>query len=636
MWSASDSDSTEEEEKKPDKLYSREEGEKIKKNLFALLMEAKSLDAPPAPPSPVAAPAQAQPARAPPSPSSSAGSAALEIVDSPRAQPPDGDNLSTLVARLRDIEARSSAGRAAQKPVELPALTPRASAGRLTPSHSAKFGESPGGTSPAISAADCDPTPVTPPQARRGLQPLTAVEYKLGGFARHQSASAPSLLRDADGSPPGTPTPPARIRPPASTAPVVTALQQAFQPPPSTPPAAARLREHHSPHTPAAAAAAAARPPELEPPPRPYPAFPASPPAAARKELSELPRGLRGVRSMAGVGMGCHHASRLLGKGAYGSVYHATEHTTGTAYALKRIERIGHPPDKWELLVKALRTEAGVLQSLNHENIVSVHGVAEVPDPADPAGIAAMEIKMELCDGTLDEFYLRGCNGEMHPVLVRSLIRDVARGLAYLHSSERGCVVHRDLKPQNILIISRSTGRAVAKLADFGACAVRTSLDAEGTTVMAGTKSWMAPEGFSGKSNAPADVFALALVLLALHGHQPLAELRGEFVPEMRFIVWAVSKAPYPMPPRDTVHPDAYDLAWRCLQVDPTRRPTAAQVLQHRYLTLSDDDIASAAPLSATARREAAAAAAALAAARAAAVAPVWGGGPVGDPTITL
>jgi cyclin-dependent kinase 1 len=137
-----------------------------------------------------------------------------------------------------------------------------------------------------------------------------------------------------------------------------------------------------------------------------------------------------------------------LGEGTYGVVYKAKDRQTGEVVALKRIrlevEDEGIPST-------ALR-EISLLRELSHENIV------ELKDCVQSEG--KLYLVFEFLDKDLKK-YMEATNGLLKPLLVKSYLFQCCRGLAFCHA--RG-VMHRDLKPQNLLVTM--DGRL--KLADFG------------------------------------------------------------------------------------------------------------------------------------------------------------------------
>lgn len=137
-----------------------------------------------------------------------------------------------------------------------------------------------------------------------------------------------------------------------------------------------------------------------------------------------------------------------LGEGTYGVVYKARDRQTDEIVALKRIrlevEDEGIPST-------ALR-EISLLRELSHENIV------DLKDCVQQDG--KLYLVFEFLDRDLKKA-LESYNGLLDPMLVKSYLFQMCRGLAFCHA--RG-VMHRDLKPQNLLVDKNG----VLKLADFG------------------------------------------------------------------------------------------------------------------------------------------------------------------------
>ena len=137
-----------------------------------------------------------------------------------------------------------------------------------------------------------------------------------------------------------------------------------------------------------------------------------------------------------------------LGEGTYGVVYKARDKHTQEIVALKRIrlevEDEGIPST-------ALR-EISLLRELSHRNIV------DLKDCVQEDG--KLYLVFEFLDKDLKK-YMESCSGMLSSALVKSYLFQMTRGLAFCHS--RG-VMHRDLKPQNLLV----TRDGQLKLADFG------------------------------------------------------------------------------------------------------------------------------------------------------------------------
>jgi tetratricopeptide (TPR) repeat protein/TolB-like protein len=193
-----------------------------------------------------------------------------------------------------------------------------------------------------------------------------------------------------------------------------------------------------------------------------------------------------------------------LGGGGMGIVYKAEDTKLRTTVALKFL-----PPEltRDKDAKKRLEHEAQALAALDHPNICTVHSLHEAPD-------GRMFFCMAYYDGqTLGERLAEG------PLPVRDALQiavSVAAGLERAHGKN---VVHRDVKPGNIMI----TGEGTLKIMDFGIAklAHRTRVTAEGT--MPGTIFYMSPEQFTGLDvDGRSDIFSLGAVLYEmLTGHAP-------------------------------------------------------------------------------------------------------------------
>jgi len=156
--------------------------------------------------------------------------------------------------------------------------------------------------------------------------------------------------------------------------------------------------------------------------------------------------------------------------------------------------------------VERLLQEARLVARLRHPNLVQVYDAGTLSD-------GRAYVVMECVEGST----LQSMAGPLPAALAVRLVAQVAGALGVAH--EVG-VVHRDVKPSNILL-EGDASNPVAKLADFGIAHVEDS-DITHTGVALGTPSYMAPEGFRGESAPESDVYALGLILhLLLTGKRP-------------------------------------------------------------------------------------------------------------------
>jgi eukaryotic-like serine/threonine-protein kinase len=214
-----------------------------------------------------------------------------------------------------------------------------------------------------------------------------------------------------------------------------------------------------------------------------------------------------------------------LGSGGFGTVWEALDERLGRSVAVKIISRAarsdprarvngGVPSANGRVMRsegRALR-EAQAAARLSHPAIVGLYEAADAPE--------ACYLVSELVRGeTLDELERDGSLDDDAVLRVGVALCD-----ALAHAHERG-VVHRDVKPQNVIVPERPDGPAgVAKLTDFGVASIAGQDVLTRTGDVVGTLAYMAPEQASGRRVGPAaDLYSLALVLYeALSGINPV------------------------------------------------------------------------------------------------------------------
>ena len=207
------------------------------------------------------------------------------------------------------------------------------------------------------------------------------------------------------------------------------------------------------------------------------------------------------------------HILGLLGRGGMGAVYRARDLESGQEVALKVLLR-GDGNDGQRAL-RRFEREGRLTANLRHPGIVGVHAAGEEQGRA--------WIAFELVEGarSLDE----AVRGRPLPERVR-LVRDAARALGHAHA---GGVIHRDVKPENLLV--DAAGRV--RVTDFGLG--RGGEEVQRLThsgALLGTPLFMSPEQLGGQElDARADVWALGVVLYrAVTGEHPFS---GESLPEL-------------------------------------------------------------------------------------------------------
>ena len=201
------------------------------------------------------------------------------------------------------------------------------------------------------------------------------------------------------------------------------------------------------------------------------------------------------VRELSTAVAGRYALERELGRGGMGAVYLGRDLKLDRLVAIKVLPpELAVRPELRERFLRETRTAA----SFSHPNIVSVHGVEEIGD--------LLFFVMTYVEGeTLTQRVQR--QGPLTVAEATRLLQEVAWALSYAHG--RG-VVHRDVKPDNILI-ERATGRAMVM--DFG---IARSVAASGLTQMGetvGTPHFMSPEQAAGdKLDGRSDLYSLGVV----------------------------------------------------------------------------------------------------------------------------
>jgi Protein kinase domain len=247
----------------------------------------------------------------------------------------------------------------------------------------------------------------------------------------------------------------------------------------------------------------------------------------------------------------------VLGRGGMGVIYRATELRLGRPVALKLIatEQASDPDVR-----ERFEREARMTASIEHPNVVPVYGAGEED--------GHLYLVMRFVPGT-DLHHLLGQEGQLAPARAASIVAQVADALDAAHAAG---LVHRDVKPANILINNDH-----AYLSDFGITRVQASdtrITDSGNWI--GTVDFMAPEHLRGEpTDARADVYALGCVLFtALTGTPPF---RRDTVP---VTITAHLHDPPPRPSETAGVPAAFDavIARALAKAPEDRYPSAGDL----------------------------------------------------------
>ena len=222
-------------------------------------------------------------------------------------------------------------------------------------------------------------------------------------------------------------------------------------------------------------------------------------PREVYKQSVAVPRVLNGVNSIEKqILIGGRYSLRdPLGSGCMAEVFLAYEEDLERDVALKILKE-QYADD--ESFVERFRHEAQSAASLNHPNIVHIYEWGGTEN--DEASYIAMEYA---AGGTLEDRILE--DGPLPPHTAVEVASQIAKALGFAH--ERG-VIHRDIKPQNILLSALGD----AKVTDFGLARAAYSTSLSQTSLVLGTASYMSPEqAMGGPADPRSDLYSLGVVL---------------------------------------------------------------------------------------------------------------------------
>mmetsp|Transcript_21187 Transcript_21187/g.36379 ORF Transcript_21187/g.36379 Transcript_21187/m.36379 type:complete len:717 (+) Transcript_21187:149-2299(+) len=249
---------------------------------------------------------------------------------------------------------------------------------------------------------------------------------------------------------------------------------------------------------------------------------------------------------------------KTLGVGSTGKVKLGIHKDTGQKVAIKIVKKefLESKPS----LRKKVEREIAVMKLIDHPNVLRLFDVFET--------ISHLFLVLEHIEGgELFDYLVK--KGRLDPQEAHRFFRQILSGLHYCHKQ---LICHRDLKPENLLLDSHMS----IKIADFGMASMMK--DGVLLETSCGSPHYASPEIVMGTkyNGMEADVWSCGVVLYALlTGKLPFDD------ENMQRLLGKVRSGIFSMPP--SLDPDAKDLVWKMLTVDPTKRITIDQIRKHPW-----------------------------------------------------
>ncbi|XP_061961061.1 serine/threonine-protein kinase ATG1a [Populus nigra] len=253
-----------------------------------------------------------------------------------------------------------------------------------------------------------------------------------------------------------------------------------------------------------------------------------------------------------------------IGRGSFAVVWRSIHRFSGFQVAVKEIDKKLLTPKVSENLLK----EISILSTINHPNIIRFFESIETED--------RIFLVLEYCEGGDLAFYIQR-HGKVTEAVARHFMRQLAVGLQVLQEKH---LIHRDLKPQNLLLSSNDLTPQL-KIGDFGFA--RSLASSELADTLCGSPLYMAPEIIQNKKyDAKADLWSVGAILFQLVTGKPPFDGNSQYQlfqniltsPELRFPEGALEE----------LHPDCVDLCRGLLRRNPVERLTFKEFFNHKFL----------------------------------------------------
>ncbi|KAF3451652.1 hypothetical protein FNV43_RR07748 [Rhamnella rubrinervis] len=266
--------------------------------------------------------------------------------------------------------------------------------------------------------------------------------------------------------------------------------------------------------------------------------------------------------------------SNKLGEGGFGAVYKGRL-SDGRYIAVKRLSKISQQGDL------EFKNEVILVAKLQHRNLVRLLGFCL-------ENSERLLIYEFVPNASLDNFIFDPINrSHLHWDRRYKIIRDIARGILYLHEDSRLRIIHRDLKPSNILLDAEMN----PKISDFGMARIFGVDQTRGNTSrIVGTYGYMSPEyAMHGQFSIKSDVYSFGVLIFEIiSGKRNSSFYQSDCDEDLLSYAWKLWKEGAPSALADPTLRDSYSenevrrcihLGLLCVQEDPNDRPTMESIV---------------------------------------------------------
>ncbi|XP_077238887.1 serine/threonine-protein kinase ATG1c-like [Tasmannia lanceolata] len=267
--------------------------------------------------------------------------------------------------------------------------------------------------------------------------------------------------------------------------------------------------------------------------------------------------------------LGDYIVGRQIGSGSFSVVWHGKHRIHGTEVAIKEIvmERLNTK------LQDSLMSEIEILKKINHPNIIRLHDIIKTS--------GRVHLVLEYCRGGDLSIYIQR-HGSVPEATAKYFMQQLAAGLKVLRENS---LIHRDLKPQNLLLFTNDSN-SLLKIADFG---FARSLQPRGLAeTLCGSPLYMAPEIMHlQKYDAKADLWSVGAILFQLAtGNTPFS---GNNQTQLLQNIMKSNELSFP-PDKKDLSFDCLDLCQKLLRRNPVERLTFEEFFNHRFLSQNSLD----------------------------------------------